>query len=357
MEETGDRPADAAKARTRLERLPTKPQRHRPPGRHPLGSCRPRAPRAGRPQMQGPHEAHAGRTSHPRNKLPPRVPARREPCRAVLCARDNRREPGALTQMRGLPRPPTSGQAVLAWRAGTVLRGKAEERGPPAPLPAGLWGSPGNPSAQALLPDGNLCLGPDSAGGPGAPRPLQRLGALAPRGRAGTRAASRAGTPRSADSSGKPDGCARGTLAHRACRAPGSGGTGQDSDGRRPGLPRRRAWDHGPWRARRPRWGPRDARGAGLTTRPRPRGCRWCSRPGSPAACSRSAGRWLRTRPRPGRRPHSRRPSGRPWNRQCGRLTPRPVRAPHAGLCVLSDGRAQAPQPQWGPSVPPRDTG
>lgn len=348
MEETGDRPADAAKARTRLERLPTKPQRHRPPGRHPLGSCRPRAPRAGRPQMQGPHEAHAGRTSHPRNKLPPRVPARREPCRAVLCARDNRREPGALTQMGGLPRPPTSGQAVLAWRAGTALRGKAEERGPPTPLPAGLWGSPGNPSAQALLPDGNLCLGPDSAGAPGAPRPLQRLGA---------RAASRAGTPRSADSSGKPDGCARGTLAHRACRAPGSGGTGQDSDGRRPGLPRRRAWDHGPWRARRPRWGPRDARGAGLTTRPRPRGCRWCSRPGSPAACSRSAGRWLRTRPRPGRRPHSRRPSGRPWNRQCGRLTPRPVRAPHAGLCALSDGRAQAPQPQWGPSVPPRDTG
>lgn len=131
MEETGDRPADAAKARTRLERLPTKPQRHRPPGRHPLGSCRPRAPRAGRPQMQGPHEAHAGRTSHPRNKLPPRVPARREPCRAVLCARDNRREPGALTQMGGLPRPPTSGQAVLAWRAGTALRGKAEERGPP----------------------------------------------------------------------------------------------------------------------------------------------------------------------------------------------------------------------------------
>lgn len=357
MEETGDRSADAAKARTRLERLPTKPQRHRPPGRHPLGSCRPQAPRAGRPQMQGPHEAHAGRTSHPRNKLPQRVPARREPCRAVLCARDNRREPGALTQMGGLPRPPTSGQAVLAWRAGTALRGKAEERGPPTPLPAGLWGSPGNPSAQALLPDGNLCLGPDSAGAPGAPRPLQRLGALAPRGRAGTRAASRAGTPRSADSSGKPDGCARGTLAHRACRAPGSGGTGQDSDGRRPGLPRRRAWDHGPWRARRPRWGPRDARGAGLTTRPRPRGCRWCSRPGSPAACSRSAGRWLRTRPRPGRRPHSRRPSGRPWNRQCGRLTPRPVRAPHAGLCALSDGRAQAPQPQWGPSVPPRDTG
>lgn len=356
MEETGDRPADAAKARTRLERLPTKPQRHRPPGRHPLGSCRPRAPRAGRPQMQGPHEAHAGRTSHPRNKLPPRVPARREPCRAVLCARDNRREPGALTQMGGLPRPPNSGQAVLAWRAGTALRGKAEERGPPPHCQPACGGPRGTRLLKPCSQTEICAWARTLQGPPGPPAPCNGWGPWHPAAERGPGKRAEPELHAARIPRGSLTGAHAGPWPTGRAALLGVGGPGRTVTADA-GLPRCRAWDHGPWRARRPRWGPRDARGAGLTTCPRPRGCRWCSRPGSPAACSRSAGRWLRTRPRPGRRPHSRRPSGRPWNRQCGRLMPRPVWALHAGLCALSDGRAQAPQPQWGPSVPPRDTG
>lgn len=51
-----------------------------------------------------------------------------------------------------------------------------------------------------------------------------------------------------------------------------------------------------------------------LTTPPRPRGCRWCSRSDSPALCSKSGARSLGTRPRRGPLPPSRRRSGRSWN-------------------------------------------